>query len=59
MDNMVSYLHSQALHVNVIIIAFKMQNVSGGVNQDCLAAMPEDEGWKCGFANVCDHEPYQ
>ena len=29
-----------------------MQNVSGGVNQDCLAAMSADEGWKCGFANV-------
>ena len=31
-----------------------MQNASGGANQDCLAAMPTEEGWKCGFANVCN-----
>ena len=37
----------------IIAIVFKMQNMSGGANQDCIAAMPANEGWKCGFANVC------
>ena len=29
-----------------------MQNVSAGVNQDCLQAYSEDDAWKCLFAPV-------
>ena len=36
-----------------IVVVAKMQNTTGGANQDCVAAMPPDEIWKCGFSNVC------
>ena len=42
----------------VCVVVFKMQNASGGINQDCLAAMPADEEWKCGFSNVCSYDRY-
>ena len=40
----------------VIIIyslsVFKLQNVSGGLNEDCMKAMHRGEEWKCIFAPV-------
>ena len=35
----------------VALLVFKMQNCRSGVNQDCLAANPEEE-WKCFMAQV-------
>jgi len=29
----------------------RSQNSSGGVNAGCVASLPEDEQWRCIFAN--------
>ena len=30
---------------------FNASNATGGVNQNCIAAMPTEEQWKCNFAS--------
>ena len=38
------------------LLVYKMQNCSGGVNQDCIKSQQMGEDWKCFFAQVynCD-----
>ena len=39
------------LLIVIFLSVFKLQNVSGGLNEDCIKAMPREE-WKCLFAPV-------
>ena len=49
---------NQGNHVIELVIiihslsVFKLQNVSGGLNEDCMTAMAQGEEWKCIFAPV-------
>ena len=44
---MVTYLYL------INYLAFNMQNSTGGMNQDCVAAYTKmNETWKCGLADV-------
>ena len=49
---------NQGNHVIELVIiihflsVFKLQNVSGGLNEDCMKAMHRGEEWKCIFAPV-------
>lgn len=39
--------------LTMISIVFNLQNCSGGVDQDCIAAYePTNETWKCFMAQV-------
>ena len=35
-----------------IVAVYQMQNMSGGVNQNCLEAHLDNEEWRCFFAPV-------
>lgn len=39
-------------YVYNMFVVFKMQNVTGGLNDDCLADIPTDQHWKCLFVPV-------
>ena len=42
----------KAQYISVFHAVFKMQNCSGGVNSDCIAAANPGEEWMCFFAQV-------
>ena len=41
----------------LLLLVFDMQNCSGGVNQDCIAANPTEE-WRCFMAQVIHCDSY-
>merc|ERR1712083_897096 len=47
-----STVENKTVYPDEMKYIFNLANSTHGLNADCIAAMPEDEQWKCNFAEM-------